>query len=548
MKQLRKWTPYFNIWTLLSVIIVLLVIAPNISIFISFFVESSENWAHVKEHILPELLKNTTLLIIFTSIGTILIGTSLAWLISAYQFPGKNFFKWALILPLAIPPYIAAYTYNGILNYTGVIQTTLRNRFDITVDQVYFDIMTLPGATFIFIFFLFPYVYTVTRAYLANQSAALVENARLFGRSNLAIFFQIILPISRAAIVGGTSLVILEVLNDYGVVQYFGVPTFSTAIFQTWFGMGDLAAAIKLAATLMIIIFMILFLESFLRRRKNFSYTTTKIRPLKPLRLTKWRAWTAFSYCMIVFSLGFLIPFIQLVDWMLLTYDKIADPVFLSLIKNSLFVAVIGSLMIVVFSVVVANFARIHRSLISNAFARVTILGYSIPGAVIAVGILTVFLEIDALLGEIYNFIGIDSVLFLSTSLFMLISAYVIRFLAVSYNSIEAGFEKIGTKYNEASRMLGMNITKSFWKVDFPMMKVPILSGFILAFVDILKELPLTLILRPFNFDTLSTKAFQYATDEQIHEAALASILIIVITAIAILIFHLVLESDEKRS
>ncbi|RCW77266.1 ABC transporter permease [Saliterribacillus persicus] len=548
MNQLRKWTPYFNIWTLLSVIIVLLVIAPNISIFISFFVESSENWAHVKEHILPELLKNTTLLIIFTSIGTILIGTSLAWLISAYQFPGKNFFKWALILPLAIPPYIAAYTYNGILNYTGVIQTTLRNRFDITVDQVYFDIMTLPGATFIFIFFLFPYVYTVTRAYLANQSAALVENARLFGRSNLAIFFQIILPISRAAIVGGTSLVILEVLNDYGVVQYFGVPTFSTAIFQTWFGMGDLAAAIKLAATLMIIIFMILFLESFLRRRKNFSYTTTKIRPLKPLRLTKWRAWTAFSYCMIVFSLGFLIPFIQLVDWMLLTYDKIADPVFLSLIKNSLFVAVIGSLMIVVFSIVVANFARIHRSIISNAFARVTILGYSIPGAVIAVGILTVFLEIDALLGEIYNFIGIDSVLFLSTSLFMLISAYVIRFLAVSYNSIEAGFEKIGTKYNEASRMLGMNITKSFWKVDFPMMKVPILSGFILAFVDILKELPLTLILRPFNFDTLSTKAFQYATDEQIHEAALASILIIVITAIAILIFHLVLESDERRS
>lgn len=516
------------------------------TIIVNFFTEETANWQHIQAFILPLLLKNTSIIIIFTGIFTILIGTSLAWLISAYDFPFKRLFKWSLILPLAIPPYIAAYTYNGIFNYTGVIQTTLRNKYNVSVNQAYFDIMTLPGSIFIFTLFLYPYVYMITRAFLASQSSSLIENARLLGRNSFEIFFRIVLPISRAAIIGGVSLVSLEVLNDYGVVQYFGVPTFSTAIFQTWFGMGDLNAAIKLSATLMFIVFAILIIERIFRGRKRYSYSTPKVRPLSPTPLKGWKALTAFSYCLLILSLGFFIPFIQLTEWMLITFEKIASPVFISLMINSLVVAIVGSIAIVIFAIIIANFARMHNSLISKASARVVILGYSIPGAVIAVGIITVFIATDNFLFGFYEWIGKEPMLFLSTSLFMLISAYIIRFLAVGYNAIEAGFDKIGNKYTEASRMLGMGITKTFFKVDLRLIKGSVLSAFILAFIEIIKELPLTLILRPFNFDTLSTKAFQYASDEQIHEASLASIIIVIISGIAIYIFHQVLEKEPK--
>ena len=546
LKLFRKLPGYMNIWSLFSLIIVILILLPNLTILINFFTQEADNWAHIQEFILPDLLKNTSLLIIFTGVLTILIGTSLAWLVSAYDFPMKKFFKWGLILPLAIPPYIAGYTYNGILNYTGVIQSTLRNQLGWEVNQSYFDILTLPGAVFIFTLFLFPYVYTITRGFLMNQSASLVENARLLGRNPWEIFFRVVLPISRSAIVGGVSLVLLEVLNDYGVVQYFGIPTFSTAIFQTWFGMNDLNSAIKLSATLMFIVFGILILEKVLRGRKKYSYSQAKVRPLTPIKLKGAKAWSAFSYSLIIFLLGFLIPFIQLVDWMFLTFDKIATPQFMQLIWNSLLVSFTGATAIIIFAVIIANFSRMHQSILSKSAARVTILGYSIPGAVIAVGISTVFIQIDNLLFSFYESIGMEPTLFLSTSLFMLVSAYVIRFLAIGYNSMESGFDKIGNKFTEASRMLGMNLTKTFFKVDLRMVKGPLISGFILAFIEILKELPLTLILRPFNFDTLSTKAFQYASDEQIHEASLASIIIVLISGIAIYIFHQVIEKEPN--
>ncbi|WP_254434240.1 iron ABC transporter permease [Halobacillus sp. Marseille-Q1614] len=533
-------------WTLLTLMIVVLILLPNVTILVSFFTEKAENWPHIQEFILPNLIKNTSLLIIFTGFLSVMIGTSLAWLVSAYDFPLKKFFKWGLILPLAIPPYIAGYTYNGMLSYTGVIQTNLRENWKIEVNQDYVNILHLPGTVFIFTLFLFPYVYMITRAFLQNQSSSLIENARLLGRGPFSIFFRIVLPISRGAIVGGVSLVLLEVLNDYGLVQYFGVPTFSTAIFQTWFGMGDLNAAIKLSATLMFIVFAILVLEKILRGRKKYSYTTTKVRPLKPIKLKGGRAWTAFSYSALIFSLGFVIPAAQLMSWMILTFEKMMSTAFFELIRNSLFVSLAGAAMITVFAVIIANFSRMHHSLISKSTARVTILGYSIPGAVIAVGISTIFIEIDNLLFELYELAGIETSLFISTSLFMLISAYVIRFLAVSFNSLEAGFDKVGNKFTEASRMLGMNVTKTFFKVDLKMIRGPLISGFILSFIEIIKELPLTLILRPFNFDTLSTNAYRYASDEQIHEASLASIIIVVISAVAIYFFHQVLEKEPK--
>jgi len=539
MIKINKVKQNLNAWSVLSFIFIMLIILPNLNILGGIFSPANENWQHIKTFLLQDYIFKTLKLVVFTGLFTIILGTSLSWLISAFDFPLRNFFKWSLVFSLAIPPYIAAYTYNGLLNYTGIIQTFLRGTLHLQINQKYFDIMSEKGAIFIFTMFLFPYVYTITQAFLEKQSAALIENARILGRSPLEIFFYIIIPISRAAIVGGTSLVILEVLNDYGVVKYFGITTFSTAIFQTWFAFGDINSAIRLSAVLLLIVFVILFLEKILRGRKRFSFTTTKSRPITRQKLVGIKGMVAFSYCLTIFSLGFLIPTLQLLYWSLLTYQKILNGKFLSLLVNTVFVSLLAAGLIVIIAVVIANYCRISSGLAAKIYSKVTTLGYSIPGAVIAIAVIVFFINLDHRLYWFYKFLNPETgKLILSSSLVMLIFAYVIRFLAIGFNSIESGFEKNGVSFFEASRTLGMNITETFWKVDLPMIRPAVISGFLLVFVDILKELPLTLILRPFNFDTLATKAFEYANDEMIHEASIASLFIIAVSIIAIYFFY----------
>lgn len=535
-----------NGWTISAVLIIILLFLPNVSIISGIFSQASENWAHIKEYMLLNYIKSSLTLVFFTALFTIVIGLSLAWLIAQYNFPLRDFMKWALILPLSIPPFIGAYTYHGIINYTGVIQKTLRNEFDITPNPAFFDIMNMPGAIFIYTLFLYPYVYMITRIYLSHQSASLIESARTLGKGPWEIFFKIVLPISRVSIIGGASLVILEVLNDYGVVKYFGVQTFSTAIFQTWFGLGDLDSSIKLAASLMGIVIFILVIERLLRGGKQYSYSTTKVRPLPLVQLKGKEAVFATTYTLFIFSIAFLIPIIQLTDWVILTFGKVPMGEVLTYTKNSVTVAGLSATLIILFSLIVGNFGRVVHHRLAKVLPKLTILGYSIPGAVIAVAVITTFIALDRFLAPLYQFLGADSVLVLSVSLFMLISAYVIRFFAIGYNSIESGFDKIGTDFRDASRMLGANSIRTFFKIDVPMMKGAIISGFTLVFVDILKEIPLTLILRPFNYDTLATKAFQYASDERIMEASQASLLIIGVSTIAIFIFHKLLREEPK--
>jgi len=533
-----------NGWTIGAIVIIILLFLPNVSIVAGIFSPASENWAHIKEYMLLNYIKSSLTLVFFTALFTIAIGLSLAWLIAQYSFPLRNFMKWALILPLSIPPFIGAYTYHGIINYTGVIQKTLRNDFDISVNPAYFDIMNIPGAIFIYTLFLYPYVYMITRIFLSHQAASLIESARTLGKGPWEIFFKVVVPISRVSIIGGVSLVILEVLNDYGVVKYFGIQTFSTAIFQTWFGLGDLESSIKLAASLMGVVVFILMIERLLRGRKQYSYSTTKVRPLPLVKLKGKKAFFATLYTLVIFSVAFLIPIIQLIDWVILTFGKVPMEDVLLYTKNSVIVAGLGASLIIVFSLIVGNYSRIVHHKIAKLLPKLTILGYSIPGAVIAVAVITTFITLDGFLEPVYQYFGTESSLVLSVSLIMLITAYVIRFFAIGYNSIESGFDKIGTDFRDASRMLGSRSLRTFFKIDIPMMKGAIISGFILVFVDILKEIPLTLILRPFNYDTLATKAFQYASDERIMEASQASLLIVGVSTIAIFVFHKLLREE----
>jgi iron(III) transport system permease protein len=534
-----------NLWSILSFIFVILIILPNIDIILHLFNKPNENWLHIKTYLLKDYIINSIKLITATSLLTLIIGTVLAWLISIYEFPMRRFFKWALVLPLAFPPYIAAYTYNGIFNYTGVVQRFLRNVLNLELNPKYFDIMSINGAIFIFTAFLFPYVYMITRSFLEKQSSSLLENARLLGRNSFEIFAFILLPISRGAIVSGTTLVILEVLNDYGVVSYFGIPTFSTAIFSTWFSMGDIDSAVKLSSLLMFIVFGVILLERWLRGRRKYSYTNTKVRPVIRQQLKGVKASLATAFCFIILSIGFIIPTLQLAYWSLLTYEKILNMKFFILVLNSMGTAVIASILIIFISIIIANFCRMQDNWISKIFSKITLLGYSIPAAVIAIGVILFFVDLDRNLYWLYKIINPNTqTLVLSTSISMLLFAYVIRFMAVGYQSIESGFDKVGKKFFEASRLLGRNVSQTFWEVDFPMIKPAIISGLALTFIDIIKELPLTLILRPFNFHTLATKTFEYANDEMIHEASIASLIIILISVFSI---YMIFKMGEKE-
>ncbi|MFC5590730.1 ABC transporter permease [Sporosarcina soli] len=541
----RFYQKDLNSWWIISVVGVAVILLPILYIFFSLFQEPNENWFQIRQYLVKTYIANTIILVLLTGMFTAFLGVTLAWLTSAYDFPLKRFFRWGLLLPLAIPPYIAAYTYRTMFSYTGVIQATLRNQFDYQINPELLSISSLRGAVFIFTLFLFPYVYMMTRAFLERQSASFFENARLLGRKPIAIFIRVVLPLSRPAIVAGVVLVIYEVLSDYGVTSYFGIHTISTAIFQTWFGMYDIDSAMRLAAWLMVIIVGLFFLERLLRKGRRYN-VNQKSRPLVPMKLKGIKAVAAFSYCGIIFLLGFLIPLIQLSAWAKLTFHKVWNESFFILFFQTVYVAVIATILILLLAVLVANVCRTH-SAGSYILAKLATTGYSIPGAIIAIGVLAMFITLDQWLAPVYSSMGLgEAPLVLSLSLVMLIVGYVIRFLATGFNAVEVGFEKWGTKYSEASRMLGLSMTKTFFKVDLPLLRGALISGFILTFVEICKELPLALLLRPFNFDTLATKTYQYAKDEMIYEASIPSLMIIGISVLSVVVFQMIDRKVER--
>lgn len=545
---LRNLRRNINGWVTLSVIGAFLALLPSLYILFGLFQKENENWQHIQEYMLFDYALQSLWLVLGTGACTIIVGVTLAWLVAAYDFPLRRFLNWAFVLPLAIPPYIAAYTYGAMLSYTGSVQTFLRNSFGWTPDQRYFDIMSMKGAIFIFTLFLFPYVYLITKTFLEKQSAAFIENARLLGKNSFHTFFVIVLPLSQGAIVGGASLVAFEVLNDFGVTKHFGISSFTTAIFKTWFGMFDVDSAIRLAAWLMSFIIGLFVVERLLRKRKKFSSPTSKMNPLKRRKLKGVWKWAAMALGLVVVSLSFLIPVIQLVVWATWTYEDVWNSGFTELLFNTLSVSIVSIFILMLLAVIVANVIRYARgSTFSLMLTRFISMGYSIPGAVLSIGVLAVVISVDQKLSGVYGWLGLgEGKLVLSMSLFMLIFAYIIRFLSVGYNAVEAGFEKTGNRYSEASRLLGLGMTRTFFKVDLPLIKGAVFTGFVLVFMEIIKELPLTLLLRPYNFETLATKAYQYASDEQIHQASIPSLCIIAVGIVSVFFYHWLGEKQAK--
>ncbi|NUV00199.1 MULTISPECIES: ABC transporter permease [unclassified Marinitoga] len=515
-------------------IILFLISVPIFVVLYNLIIPSNKNWTHIYNYLLKDYVLNSLKLIIGTGFLSAVLGISSAWFVSYYEFPFRKQFEWLLILPLTIPPFIGAYVYAGMISYTGSLQTFLMKYTEFNGKSYLFNIMSVSGSVFIFSMFLFPYVYLTVKSFFSKQIHNIIEVSYSLGKGTLETFFKIVLPLARPAIVGGTSLVLMEVLNDYGVVKYYGIPTFSTGIFKAWFSLGDINTAIKLSAILLLFVFSILYFEKILRQNK--SYATKKNKPIKRRKLKGIKLYLIFSYMTALFLLSFLFPVLQLIQWSIFSF-KNTNIKFIELTFNSILIAMISSIVIIILALIISDTIRFSGKN-TVILSKIATMGYSIPGAVIAVGVMIIFINLDKTLSSLYAFLGIKSRLVLTSSILMLIYAYIVRFLNIAYSPIDSNFEKTGKSYHEASRSLGKSFFITFLKIDIPIIKPAIISAFIFSFIEIIKELPLTLILRPFNFDTLATKVFEYANDEMIHEASVASLTIISIIFIFILILR----------
>jgi iron(III) transport system permease protein len=519
-------------WILATLAITLVILVPIFIVILEFFYPSTAIWQHFITSLIPGYFVNSILLLAGAGICTFILGTGTAWLVSMYNFPGRKLLSWALVMPITIPAWILGFTWVGMLDYTSPLYTFLRDRHAVdTGAYLFFDLLSLKGAIIIFSLSLYPYVYLICRAFFMNQSAAMLETAASMGRSPAESFYRVALPMARPAIVAGVTLVLMEVLNDYGLVRYFGVDTFTTGIFSAWFAFGDRSTALRLAGWLIVIVLAIIIFEKMLRGRARFDTLGSSYRPLRRREPGKTMAVMATAFCTVPFLLGFLLPFITLIIWTMKTASIVVDISFFRLTANSFLLAASAAVTGMAVALLILFSLRVSRSKAAYLLSKTATMGYAVPGAVVAIGILIPLLTVDDWLG--YGQIlltGRSGRIMLSGSVFALIYAYLVRFLAVGYNNLEAGYERISLSIDESAASLGSSKGRTLRELHLPLLKGTLLGGGLLIFVDVLKELPLTLILRPFNFDTLAIRAFEYASDERVAQSAPAA-LIVIITA-----------------
>ncbi|MDX1513840.1 MAG: iron ABC transporter permease, partial [Gammaproteobacteria bacterium] len=441
----------------LVVLVAALVSLPVLVVLSFAFHPAGEVWRHLTQTVLPVYLRNSGLLMIGVAAGTLVFGVVTAWLTCMCRFPGRKIFEWALLLPLAMPAYIIAYTYTGMLDFAGPVQTFLRETFDWNRGDYWFpEIRSLSGAIAMLSLVLYPYVYLLSRAAFLEQSNNTVDVSRTLGCTAWSSFFRVSLPAARPAIIAGLSLALMETLADFGTVQYFGVPTFTTGIFRTWFGLGDSGAAAQLSIVLLGFVFFLVAAERWSRRRARFHHVGSRSRPLRMYTLRGTRAWLGFGMCLLPLALGFLVPTAQLFVWSVRTAPAMVDAGYFQLLGNTLGLAVTSALLAVALALFLAYGKRAHRSGLVDFSVSLAGMGYAVPAIVIAVGVMLPFAWIDnAVDGWLRAQFGISSGLLLSGTLVALLFAYQVRFLAVSLQTVDAGLSKITPAMDEAGRSLG---------------------------------------------------------------------------------------------
>ncbi|MBP8169957.1 MAG: iron ABC transporter permease [Azonexus sp.] len=525
-------TAQYSPLLIVGFIVALLVGLPVASVGLNLFAGgTSSTWTHLVNTVLPEYILNSLWLCLGVGCGVGLLGVATAWLTAMHDFPGRRLFSWALVLPLAMPAYVMAYVYTDLLQFVGPVQTTLRETFGWAHGDYWFpDIRTLPGAMLMFVCVLYPYVYLLARSAFLERASGMLEAARTLGMGPWRAFFAVSLPLARPAIVAGVALALMETLADYGTVAYFAVNTFTTGIYRAWFSLGDRIAAAQLAAMLLGFVLFLLMAEKISRGRARYNNTTGRNRPMAGARLNGIRAALAFLACAVPLLLGFVLPAILLLKMALTEGDAQFGQRFLVLSRNSFVLAGITAMIAVLLALIMAYGARLSKTTFANGLNRLVGLGYAVPGAVIAVGVLIPVTRLDNwLAGQWEIWFGHNPGLLLTGGIAALIYAYLARFLGVALHTVETSLAKITPNMDDAARCLGLGQGETLRRVHAPMLRGSLLTAGLLVFVDVMKELPATLVMRPFNFDTLATQTYTLASDERLAEASTAALAIVAV-------------------
>ena len=530
---------------IISIIIILLLLSPVISIIISSFHNTYDLWIHLINTRLKYYLYNTFMLMFGVCLTTFLIGVSLAWMVCRYNFYMKNLIEWALLLPLALPSYIVAYCYTNFFEYSGIVQTILRDLFNFSSPSEYYfpEIRSLGGAVFVISFVLYPYVYLITKVAFKSTPASLVEFAEISGKN---IFYFVSLPLAKPAIVAGLSLVLMETISDFGTVDFFAVETVTLGIFNLWLGMNNLASASQLALVGFTFVVILLALELYARKKQRYNDPKFNTHNFFSKKVSKSKNIMIFLICIMPILFGFIIPVIILLENSI-NYFHLENFSELSKIaQNSFLISLITATIIILLSLILTVSIKYQNFKGFNFLSTIAGIGYAFPGIIIALGTLFFVSFIEKFINASFEFFSIDVNLILIGSFFILIFAYISRFNAVSFGAINSGINRLPPNMLEASRSLGNPFWYSFRKVMLPLLRPSILTAFILAFVDIIKELPITLLLRPFNFETLTTYVYQYANDEMLERASTASLLIVFIGLLPLLFINKLININKK--
>ena len=535
---------------IIGIAVALLAGLPVASVGLNLFAGgTSETWAHLSHTVLPEYIANSLWLCLGVGLGVGTVGVATAWLTAMHDFPGRRFFEWALVLPLAVPAYVMAYVYTDFLQFVGPVQSTLRDLFGWEFGDYWFpDIRTLPGAMAMFVCVLYPYVYLLARAAFLERASGMLEAARTLGMGPWRAFFMVSLPLARPAIVAGIALALMETLADYGTVAYFAVNTFTTGIYRAWFSLGDRIAAAQLAAMLLGFVLFLLMAERISRGRARYHNTTGRNRPMAGAQLRGVKGLAATLACAMPLFLGFILPAVLLLKMALTDGDAQFGERFLILSRNSFLLAGTTACIGVLLALLLAYGARLSQTSFSAGLNRLVGLGYAVPGAVIAVGVLIPVTRLDHWLsGQWEAWFGHNPGLLLTGGIAALVYAYLVRFLAVALHTVESSLAKITPSMDDAARSLGLGQGETLRRVHTPLLRGSLLTAGLLVFVDVMKELPATLVMRPFNFDTLATQAYTLASDERLAEASTASLAIVMVGLLPLVLLSRQISASRRR-
>jgi iron(III) transport system permease protein len=533
-----------NFWKLIPIFFLLVFILPLFFVLSSLFGEFNDNWSHLIEYVLPKYVSNSLILIFGVAILSLILGVGTAWFLTNFDFLGKSWLEWAIILPLAIPPYILAYTFTGLFDSYGSANEMIRYLFNLESDFIFFpNVRNIYGAIVVFSFTLYPYVYLTTRMAFLNQSRSLMEAGKLLGNSNRLLFFRLAVPLVRPAIIAGLALVIMETLSDFGAVDHFAIQTFTTGIFRTWYGMYDLSTAMQLSSFLFIFVAIFIFLERFERRRMSYSYANSTFKKTDSSSLEGFKNFFAFLFCFLPLFIGFILPIIELLNWaVFFPSENFLSNNLIATLLNTIFLGVTAGIICSIFALVINFLKRFHEGWLLGFSSQLLTLGYALPGIILAIGIINFFSFLDK------NFLNLFFEVTLLGSLIGLMLAYVIKAYALANNTIESGFQRINFSIDDVSLSLKKSKFDIFFKIHMPLMKTSILTSLLLVTSEVIKELPATLILRPFNFDTLAVTTYIYASEERMYEAASPAIMIVLIGLIPIMFLSKIIRDSRPGS